>query len=75
MQARWKFFGDFEKQAIYGSNAEISIGEAILTRLGKPPLVFTTGKLPQHAQDCHPGAFVGCSKPGVLKIGLMMGRT
>lgn len=34
---KWKFFGDFEKQAIYGSNAEISIGEAILTRLGKPP--------------------------------------
>lgn len=34
---KWKIFGDFEKQAIYGSNAEISIGEAILTRLGNPP--------------------------------------
>jgi hypothetical protein len=34
---KWKFFGDFEKQAIYGSNAEISIGEAISTRLGNPP--------------------------------------
>lgn len=33
---KWKFFGDFEKQAIYGSNAEISIGEAISTRLGNP---------------------------------------
>jgi DNA helicase IV len=34
---KWKFFGDFEKQAIYGSNAEISISEAISTRLGNPP--------------------------------------
>lgn len=33
---KWKFFGDFEKQAIYGSNAEISIGAAISTRLGNP---------------------------------------
>lgn len=34
---KWKFFGDFEKQAIYGSNAEISIGEAISNRFGNPP--------------------------------------
>ncbi len=34
---RWKLFGDFEKQAIYGSNAEINIGEALSTRLGKAP--------------------------------------
>lgn len=34
---KWKFFGDFEKQAIYASNAEISIDEAISTRLGNPP--------------------------------------
>lgn len=34
---KWKFFGDFEKQAIYGSNAEISIEEAISTRLGNSP--------------------------------------
>ena len=34
---KWKFFGDFEKQAIYGSNAEIGIGEAISTRFGNPP--------------------------------------
>ncbi|MBW7881655.1 MAG: NERD domain-containing protein [Caldilineaceae bacterium] len=34
---KWKFFGDFEKQAIYESNAEISIGEAISTRFGNPP--------------------------------------
>lgn len=34
---KWKFFGDFEKQAIYGAHAEISIGEAISTRLGNAP--------------------------------------
>jgi len=34
---KWKFFGDFEKQAIYGSNVEISIGEAISTRLSHAP--------------------------------------
>lgn len=34
---KWKLFGDFEKQAIYGSNADISIGKAISTRLGNPP--------------------------------------
>ena len=34
---KWKFFGDFEKQAIYGANAEISISEAISTRLGNAP--------------------------------------
>jgi hypothetical protein len=34
---KWKFFGDFEKQAIYGSNAEISIDKATSTRLGNPP--------------------------------------
>lgn len=33
----WKFFGDFEKQAIYGANAEINIVEAISTRLGNAP--------------------------------------
>jgi hypothetical protein len=34
---KWKFFGDFEKQAIYGSNAEISLDEAVSTRFGNPP--------------------------------------
>ena len=34
---KWKFFGDFEKQAIYGANAETSIGEAISTRLSNAP--------------------------------------
>lgn len=34
---KWKFFGDFEKQAIYSSNAEISVGQAISGRLGNPP--------------------------------------
>ncbi len=34
---KWKLFGDFEKQAIYDSNAEISINEAISTRLGNAP--------------------------------------
>lgn len=35
---KWKFFGDFEKQAIYGANTEISIGEALATRFGNAPL-------------------------------------
>jgi len=34
---KWKFFGDFEKQAIYGANVEISISEAISSRFGNPP--------------------------------------
>lgn len=34
---KWKFFGDFEKQAIYGANVEIGIGDAISTRLGNAP--------------------------------------
>lgn len=37
---QWKLFGDFEKQAIYGSNTDISIEEAISTRLGKAPRYF-----------------------------------
>lgn len=34
---RWKFFGDFEKQAIYGTNAETSIDDVLSTRLGNVP--------------------------------------
>lgn len=34
---KWKFFGDFEKQAIYNANIEFGIGEAVLTRLGNAP--------------------------------------
>jgi superfamily I DNA/RNA helicase len=34
---RWKLFGDFEKQSIYGTNAEISIEHLIPTRLGNAP--------------------------------------
>ncbi|CAG1007599.1 hypothetical protein ANRL4_03772 [Anaerolineae bacterium] len=33
---RWRFFGDFERQAIYESISDISLEDALRTRLGKP---------------------------------------
>jgi len=65
---KWKFFGDFEKQAIYGSNAEISIGEAISTRLGNPPqytLRVNCRNTPRIATLVH---LLGDLNPEYLKI-------
>jgi DNA polymerase III delta prime subunit len=33
---RWRFFGDFERQAIYESTSDITLEEALRTRLGRP---------------------------------------
>ena len=65
---KWKLFGDFEKQAIYGSNAEISIGEAISTRFGKPPqytLRVNCRNTPRIATLVH---LLGDLNPEYLKI-------
>lgn len=34
---RWRFFGDFEKQAIYDASTDITFVEALKSRLGNPP--------------------------------------
>ena len=34
---KWKIFGDFEKQAIYGMNSDLTIEEAFTTRLNNAP--------------------------------------
>lgn len=35
-KGQWRFFGDFERQAIYDSAADITLDDAIKTRLGSP---------------------------------------
>lgn len=35
---RWRMFGDFEKQAIYRSNADINLDDAISSRLSNAPI-------------------------------------
>ncbi|MBZ0319096.1 MAG: NERD domain-containing protein [Anaerolineae bacterium] len=37
LAGNWKFFGDFERQAIYGSQSDTTLYEAIHSRLGNAP--------------------------------------
>ena len=65
---KWKFFGDFEKQAIFNANIEFRIGEVLFTRLGNAPqytLRVNCRNTPRIATLVH---LLGNLNPEYLKI-------